>query len=155
MVKIRQPTFGIHVSHEHSPDSFYLGDDETLWNWVLDPAAKGVLVPTKEDDFSFLTDASFLTDGSTCVTEYEPAGDLILFSLPDGYYYWNGYLFDPSKGFPVGLSELSDARRTVTVTANAVIDDKAYIAAMGLEEVAPKEFYNADLPFDRIISAKS
>lgn len=152
MANIHHPTFGIHMSHEHSSDSFYLGDDEAIWNWVLDSAEQGVLIPSKEDDLSYL-------DGNViCVypePEYvEPVHDLILFSLPDGYYYWNGYLFDPSKGFPIGLSDLADARRTVTVTANAVIDDKAYIATMGLEEVTPKEFYNADLPFDRIITAK-
>lgn len=151
MANIRQPTFGIHMSHgEHSPDSFYLGDDETIWNWVLDSAEQGVLIPAKEEDLSYLD------EGVICVELYEPqpVGDLILFSLPDGYYYWNGYLFDPRKGLPVGLSDISDARRTVTVTANAVLDDKAYIAAMGMEEVTPKEFYNADLPFDRIIVAK-
>lgn len=133
MANIHQPTFGIHMRHEHSPDSFYLGDDEKLWNWVLDSTERGVGWDSLED---------------------EPTRALIQVSLPDGYYYWNGYLFKPSKGFPVGLSDLSNARRTVTVTANAVIDDKAYIAAMGLEEVTPKEFYNADLPFDRIIAAK-
>jgi hypothetical protein len=75
-------------------------------------------------------------------------------SLPDGYYYWNGYFFDPSKESPADLPNLSEARRTVTVMADTIIDDKAYIATMGLEEVTPKEFYNADLPSDRIISAK-
>lgn len=134
MARIRQPTFGIHISHgEDSPDSFYLGDDETIWNWILDSAEQGVGWDSLEE---------------------EPTRALIQMSLPDGYYYWNGFFFHASKGLPHGLDDLSDARRTVTVTAESLIDDKAYIAAMGLEEVTPKEFYNADLPFDRIIVAK-
>lgn len=134
MAKIQHPTFGIHLSRgDDAPESYYLGDDEAIWKWVLDSEIRGV---------------------SWDALESNPTHTLIQLSLPNGYYYWNGYFFDPSKGLPEDLPDLSEARRTVTVMADTIIDDKAYIATMGLEEVTPKEFYNADLPSDRIISAK-
>lgn len=134
MATVHPPTFGIHISRgEDAPDSFYLGDDEAIWNWILDSADQGVGWDSLEE---------------------EPTRALIQLSLPDGYYYWQGYFFDASKDLPLGLTDLAHARRTVTVTADALLDDKAHIATMGLEEVTPKEFYNADLPSNRIISAK-
>lgn len=134
MKNIQNPTFGVHLSRgEDAPDSFYLGDDEAIWNWILESADKGVGWDSLEE---------------------KPTRTLIELSLPDGYYYWNGIFFDSSKDLPLGLTDISDARRTVTVTAESLIDDKAYIASMGLREVTPKEFYNADLPPNRIIAAK-
>jgi hypothetical protein len=133
VVKIQNPTFGVHMNRgEDAPDSFYLGNDEVIWNWILDSAEQGVGWDSLEE---------------------EPTRDLIQLNLPDGYYYWNGIFFDLSKELPRGLRDISEARRTVTVTTAHLLDDKAYIATMGLEEVTPEEFYNADLPPNRIISA--
>lgn len=134
MAHIQNPTFGIHLTRgDDAPDSYYLGDDEVIWNWILDSAERGV--------------------GWDSLTE-DPTNELIQLNLPEGYYYWNGIFFDASKDLPRGLLSLSEARRTVTVTAKSFLDDKAYIATMGLEEVTPKEFYNADLSSDRIITAR-
>lgn len=138
MIPSSQPTFGIHMNHgDDVPDSFFLGDDERVWDWILDSPTNGVLIPADDEN------------GST-----EPLSELILLSLPEGYFYWNGRLFDPSGGLPAGLGDISAARRTVMVTADALVDDKAYIATKGLAEVTPKEFYDADLPLDRIIAAR-
>lgn len=134
MADIHNPTFGIHLDRgDDAPDSYYLGDDETIWRWVLDSETRGV---------------------SWDALESEPTHALLQLSLPDGYFYWNGYFFDPSKGLPAALPDLSLARRTVTVTAEHLIADKAYIATMGLKEVTPEEFHNALLPPDRVITAR-
>lgn len=131
MAHIMKPTFGIHlIQREDAPDSFYLGDDEVIWNWILDSSDQGI-------GWDSLADS--------------PTRELIQLNLPEGYYYWNGIFFDANKEIPQGLPGLAEARRTVTVTAKAFLDDKAYIATMGLKEVTPKEFYNADLLSDRII----
>lgn len=138
MIPSSQPTFGIHMRHgDDAPDSFFLGDDERIWNWIQDSPTNGVLVPSDDKR------------GRT-----EQQNELILLSLPEGYFYWDGRLFDPRGGLPAGLGDISAARRTVMVTADALVDDKAYIATRGLVEVTPKEFYNADLPLDRIIAAR-
>jgi hypothetical protein len=122
---------------DDAPDSFFLGDDERIWNWILESQTNGVLVPSDDEN------------GST-----EHLSELILLSLPEGYFYWDGHLFNPRGGLPAGLGDISEARSTVMATANALVDDKAYIATMGLVEVTPTEFYAADLPPNRIISAK-
>lgn len=138
MASISKPTFGIHMNHgDDAPDSFFLGDDERIWDWMLDSPTNGVLIPSDDEN-----------------ARTEKASELILLSLPEGYFYWNGKLFDPNDGLPAGLGSISEARRTAMVTTTALLDDRAYIAAMGMVEVTPKEFYSADLPPNRIISAK-
>lgn len=138
MVPSSQPTFGIHMNHgDDAPDSFFFGDDERIWDWILDSPTNGVLVPT---------------DNETGRTEQ--MSELILMSLPEGYFYWNEHLFDPRNGLPAGLGDISEARITVMVTEDALMDDKAYIATRGLAEVTPKEFYSANLPPNRVFSAK-
>jgi hypothetical protein len=152
MASTQRPTFGINITYgEDAPDDFYLGDDENIWNWILDTPEQGVLFPARDEDYSFLDETN--TSVGADFREQASTGGLILLSLPANYFYWNGHIFDPINDLPVGLTDIADARRTVTVTTDSLLDDKAYIATMGLEEVTPKEFYNADLPPSRIIVA--
>lgn len=117
-------TFGIEVSNPFGSDSFYLGADEVLHQWLVKP---------------------FTEDAFTVKTS-------MLVPLPDGYFVWNGVLFDATKTIPAGLGSLKDADDCVRVSVGSPFDDKAQVVVFAMEPVSQEDFEAAALPEESIYS---
>lgn len=113
-------TFGIEVSSPFGADSFYLGSDEVLHEWLVKPFA--------EDAFTLNTS--------------------MLLPLPEGYFVWNEVLFDSTKTMPAGLGSLKDANDCVRVSVGSPFDDKAQYVIFAMHEVSSEKFWATDLDED-------
>ena len=119
------PTYGVTESEFGGDEYFFLGSDETLWDWATAPVAP-------------------FTESSTEIPL--PEGYVMVDQPGRGTK-----VFNRNDGLPEGVDDLSGATTTVTITSGSAMEDKIQILTCSMENVEPKEFRNAGLPEDRVL----